>query len=155
MPIDKREWDRFFKLFQAFNKGKLLKGYTYTVAKKNATLGKQLFKTMSYNDDGVMSGLVRKNFLKDGFKNASSYRITKRNEYVDGDAELISSIYNKRKFKGKKSGFHYRGDLKYADKFIYKRFGSPVDKFEKKLKDDYDRGIKKAIEDAMKKGGFS
>lgn len=155
MPIDKREWDKFFKLFQAFNKGKLLKGYAYAVVKKNATLGKKLFKGMSYSDNGVIGGLVRKNFLKDGFKNAPSYRLTKRSDYIDNDEPLISSIYNKRKFKGKKSGFHYGNGLKYADKFIYKRFGSPVEKLEKQIKDDYDRGIKIAIKDAMKKGGFS
>lgn len=151
--INKDEWDKFFKLFDAFHKGKLLKGYTYTAVKKNAKRGKDLFKSMTYRDGGVIQGLVNKSFLKQGFEKSPSYFITNRNKYLDGD-ELISSVYNKRKFKGKKSGFHYKGGLKYADKFIYKRFGSPVDKFKSKIKDDYDKGISLAIKDAMKKGGF-
>ena len=151
--INDTEWKKFYKMFNTFKEGKLLKGYTYTAVNKNAKLAKQLFNSMQYNDGGSIDAFEEKGYLKSGFRKGAGYRLTNRAKYIDGNAELVSSTYNKRKFKGK-SGFKYKG-FKYADKFIYKRFNSPVDKFERKIRADYDKGIEIAIQQAMKKGGFS
>lgn len=159
MPIDKTEFNKFMKMFDKFNKGKLLKGFLYTASKKNAQLGKKLFQSFNFNDNGVLGGLERKGFMKGGLSKASRFAMTNRSDYVNGDAELWSSVYNKRKFSkaygGVKSGFHYGNNLRYVDRFVYKRFGSPVEKFNKQIQKDFDKGVKIAIDDAMRKVGFS
>lgn len=158
--IDTSELDKFIRTFTNHLDRKIIKGHLWTAITKNAKLGKKMISSAT-SFGSVGNALVRKGWLKSGFKRGASYvvfnsnnKALNRTKYINSNnVDVRTSIFNKRKFKKpRKSGFGYvNKKYIYADKFLYSLYGNPTNSIKAPLEKDYEIGVKKAIEDSFRK----
>lgn len=155
MKLDSKDLDKFIADFKKWgNRDGVLKRHLWNAVSKCGGKGKE---ELLRNTPDIPNWYTR--FLSGGNLGKGSYVIglgakkgISKSQFMETDSlkDLRVTVLNKKKVD-RKLWTKPRLGKNYADRFVYKRFGDPIPKIEKAMKEDFERGIERAVNDSFER----